>query len=132
MEVQTRGKGTYEITHDVAQIVKRSGIQTGIVTVFLQHTSASLIITENADPSARADLERYFEELVTEDTPYFTHTMEGPDDSTSHIRSVLTRSSEIIPIAHGKMQLGTWQGIFIFEHRQSPHHRKVSINVMGT
>ncbi|MEO8205230.1 MAG: secondary thiamine-phosphate synthase enzyme YjbQ [Chthoniobacterales bacterium] len=131
IEVGTRGKGTYEITEEVAQAVKRSGVTTGTVTVFIQHTSASLIIFENADPSARVDLERYFEELVPENTPYFVHTAEGRDDSTSHIRSVLTRSSEVIPIANGQLQLGTWQGIFVFEHRRSPHHRNILLNVLG-
>lgn len=131
IEVKTKGKGTYEITDAVAGIVSRSGVHSGIATVFIQHTSASLIITENADPSARTDLERYFEELVSEDTPYFVHTSEGPDDMTSHIRSVLTRSSEVIPIANGRMTLGTWQGIFVFEHRHAPHRRRIAIHVTG-
>ncbi|MEO6053124.1 MAG: secondary thiamine-phosphate synthase enzyme YjbQ [Chthoniobacterales bacterium] len=131
IEVGTRGKGTYEITEEVAQAVKRSGVKTGTATVFIQHTSASLIIFENADPSARVDLERYFEELVPEDTSYFVHTAEGKDDSTSHIRSVLTRTSEVIPITDSRLQLGTWQGIFVFEHRRAPHHREVSVTILG-
>lgn len=130
-ELTTRGKGTYEITDQVEQIVRASGIQTGLATVFIQHTSASLIIFENADRSARVDLEEYFERLVPEETDYFTHTAEGADDSTSHIRSILTRSSESIPVANGRMQLGTWQGIFLFEHRRAPHRRKLSVSVVG-
>ena len=130
-DVPTRGKGTCEITGQVAGIVQKSGVQTGIVTVFIQHTSASLIIFENADRSARVDLEAYFERLVPEDSDYFTHTLEGADDSTSHIRMVLTRSSETIPLAHGRMQLGTWQGIFLFEHRRAAHTRSIVVNVTG-
>ena len=101
LEIRTEGKGTYEITDQVAAAVVESGVKTGTATVFVQHTSASLVIFENADRSARVDLEEYFERLVPEDTDYFTHTSEGPDDSTSHIRMVLTRSSEVIPIAGG-------------------------------
>ena len=118
--VSTRGKGTYEITDQVESAVRASGMGAGTVTIFVRHTSCSLIIMENADPTARRDLEKFFERLVPEDTPYFEHTAEGADDSTSHIRSVLTRSSEVIPIADGRMQLGTWQGIFLFEHRRAP------------
>lgn len=129
--VSTRGKGTYEIGERVAEIVRASGIRTGTATVFLQHTSASLIIFENADRSARVDLEAYFERLVPEDADYFAHTSEGPDDSTSHIRMVLTRSSEVIPISEGHLQLGAWQGIFLFEHRRAPHQRRVVVNVIG-
>ena len=130
-EVQTRGKGTYEITDTVERLVRQSGVQTGTVTVFIQHTSASLILFENADHSARVDLEEYFERLVPEDADYFTHTLEGVDDSTSHIRMVLTRSSEVIPIANGRMQLGTWQGIFLFEHRRASHRRSIVVSILG-
>ena len=129
--IATNGKGTYEITDEVAAAVSKSGVETGAVTVFVRHTSCSLIIMENADPTARRDLEKFFERLVPEDTPYFEHTAEGGDDSTSHIRSVITRSSEVIPIADGRMQLGTWQGIFLFEHRRAPHRRQIAISVMG-
>ena len=124
LEIRTRGKGTYEITGKVDAAVVKSGVITGTATVFIQHTSASVVIFENADHSARVDLEKYFERLVPENTDYFTHTSEGPDDSTSHIRMVLTRSSEVIPIADGRLQLGTWQGVFLFEHRRSPHLRR--------
>jgi secondary thiamine-phosphate synthase enzyme len=109
----------------------KSGVTTGTATVFVQHTSASVVIFENADHSARVDLEKYFERLVPERTDYFAHTSEGPDDSTSHIRMVLTRSSEVIPIARGRLQLGTWQGIFLFEHRRSPHLRRMIVSVLG-
>jgi secondary thiamine-phosphate synthase enzyme len=130
-QVPTRGKGTYEITGEVASLLKRSGITTGLATVFLQHTSASLVIYENADPTARADLHRFFEDLVPEDNPDLIHTAEGPDDSTSHLRMVLTRTSESIPVANGRLQLGTWQGLYLFEHRNSPHRRTVSVSLLG-
>lgn len=127
----TRGKGTYEITEEVAAIVQESGVSEGMVTVFVKHTSASLVIMENADPSARRDLEEYFERLVPEDTPYFVHTMEGPDDMPSHIRMALTRTSEVIPVVGGRMALGTWQGIFLFEHRRASHTRGIVVSVVG-
>jgi len=127
----TRGKGTYEITDKVESAIRESGVIAGTVTVFVRHTSCSLIIMENADPTARRDLEKFFERLVPEDTPYFEHTAEGADDSTSHIRSVLTRSTEVIPIAEGRLQLGTWQGIFLFEHRRAPHRREVVLSIIG-
>lgn len=130
-DLRTRGKGTYEITREVAGIVARSGIATGTVTVFVKHTSASLVIMENADPSARRDLEVFFDKLVPEDTPWFVHTMEGPDDMPSHIRMALTRTSEVIPVMNGRMTLGTWQGIFLFEHRRAPHHRELVVSVVG-
>ncbi|MGH8093010.1 MAG: secondary thiamine-phosphate synthase enzyme YjbQ [Chthoniobacterales bacterium] len=129
--VSTSGKGTYEITSEVASAVAASAVRSGTVTVFVRHTSCSLIMMENADPTARRDLEEFFERLVPENTPYFEHTAEGGDDSTSHIRSVLTRASEVIPIADGQMQLGAWQGIFLFEHRRAPHRRQVALSVVG-
>jgi secondary thiamine-phosphate synthase enzyme len=129
--IRTRGKGTTEITSDVARIVRASGVRTGAVTVFIRHTSASLIIYENADPSARTDLHEFFERLVPEDSDYFVHTAEGPDDMPSHLRMVLTRTSETIPIAAGRMTLGTWQGIFLFEHRSAAHQREISVSVIG-
>jgi secondary thiamine-phosphate synthase enzyme len=130
--IETRGKGTYEITAAVERIVRESGVRTGTVTVFVQHTSASLVIYENADPSARADLHAFFERLVPEGADYFIHTDEGPDDMPSHLRMVLTRTSEVVPLAGGRMQLGTWQGIFLFEHRRHPHRRNVVVTVLGT
>jgi secondary thiamine-phosphate synthase enzyme len=130
--VSTRGKGTIEITSEVARVVRDSGIVTGTATVFIQHTSASLIVYENADPSARTDLHEFFERLVPEDADYFVHTAEGADDMPSHLRMVLTRTSETIPIASGRMALGTWQGIFVFEHRRAPHTRTLVVSVVGT
>ncbi len=129
-EVRTKGKGTYEITDQVQQIVQCSDIATGTVTVFVQHTSCSLVIMENAAPAARRDLEKFFERLVPEDADY-EHDDEGPDDSTSHIRMALTRTSEVIPVADSRIQLGTWQGIFLFEHRRAPHTRKIVVTVIG-
>ncbi len=129
--LRTRGKGTYEITEEVARIVRESGIKTGTATVFIQHTSASLIIYENADPSARTDLHEFFNRLVPEDADYFIHTAEGSDDMPSHLRMVLTRTSEVVPIAGGRMTLGAWQGIFVFEHRSAPHSRQLAVSVVG-
>ncbi|MGB6221994.1 secondary thiamine-phosphate synthase enzyme YjbQ [Haloferula sp.] len=129
--IRTRGKGTYEITSEVASMVAGSGIRDGTVTVFVRHTSASLVIMENADPSARQDLEAFFDHLVPEDTPYFVHIYEGPDDMPSHIRMALTRSSEVVPVINGRMALGTWQGIFLFEHRRAAHERQIAIAVVG-
>ena len=129
--IGTRGKGTYEITEEVARVVRASGVQTGTATVFIRHTSASLIIYENADHSARTDLHEFFERLVPEDADYFVHTAEGPDDMPSHLRMVLTRTSEVVPVAEGRMVLGTWQGIFLFEHRRAAHRREVVVAVVG-
>jgi secondary thiamine-phosphate synthase enzyme len=127
----TRGKGTYDITDACERVVAASGIRTGSATVFVQHTSCSLVIYENADPSARTDLHSFFDHLVPEDTPYFVHTQEGPDDMPSHLRMVLTRTSEVIPVVRGRLALGTWQGIYLFEHRRAPHHRSVVVSVVG-
>jgi len=129
--VQTNGKGTYEITDEIQRKIDRCGLRSGTVTVFVQHTSCSIVIMENADPTARADLEEFFNRLVPEDADYFTHGSEGSDDMPSHIRMVLTRTSETVPIADGKMQLGTWQGIFLFEHRRAPHRRKILVTIIG-
>jgi secondary thiamine-phosphate synthase enzyme len=129
--IRTHGKGTIEITSEVADIVRRSGVATGTATVFVRHTSASLVIMENADPSARRDLEVFFEKLVPEDMPWFEHTLEGPDDMPSHIRMALTRTAESIPVIEGHLCLGTWQGIFLFEHRRAPHRRDIAVSVVG-
>lgn len=131
LSVRTKGKGTYEITDQVRELLARSKIATGTVTIFVQHTSCSLIIMENADPTARLDLEEFFDRLVPENASYFEHDSEGPDDMPSHIRMVLTRSSEVIPVADSRMQLGTWQGIFLFEHRRAAHTRNIVVTVMG-
>jgi len=131
LQIHTRGKGTYEITGQIAAAVRASGLSNGTVTAFVRHTSASLVIMENADPSARRDLETWFEKAVPENTPWFTHTLEGPDDMPSHIRMALTRTSETIPLIHGRMALGTWQGIFLFEHRSISHQRDITITLIG-
>jgi secondary thiamine-phosphate synthase enzyme len=114
----------------VTKIVRESGIANGTVTVFVRHTSCSLVIMENAAPDARRDLEKFFERLVPENADY-EHDDEGPDDSTSHIRMALTRTSEVVPIVGRELQLGTWQGIFLFEHRRAPHRRKIVVTVIG-
>jgi secondary thiamine-phosphate synthase enzyme len=131
LELRTRGKGLSEITDDVQSKIEKSGVQNGTVTVFIQHTSCSIVIMENADPTARRDLEEFFDRLVPEDADYFTHDSEGSDDMPSHIRMVLTHTSETMPIVDGKMQLGTWQGIFLFEHRRAPHRREIFITIIG-
>jgi secondary thiamine-phosphate synthase enzyme len=130
-DVPTRGKGTYEITAQVESLLRASGIRTGLATVFVRHTSASLVIYENADPTARADLHRFFEDLVPQDHPSLVHTAEGPDDSTSHLKMALTRTSESVPIADARLTLGTWQGIYLFEHRDAPHRRTVTVSLLG-
>jgi secondary thiamine-phosphate synthase enzyme len=131
LEVRTKGKGTYEITDHVQGRIDRSGVRNGTVTVFVQHTSCSLTMMENAAPAARRDLEEFFDRLVPENADHFEHDDEGADDMPSHIRTVLTRTSETIPIVEGKMQLGTWQGIFLFEHRRDPHRRRIFVTIMG-
>ncbi|MEM1057703.1 MAG: secondary thiamine-phosphate synthase enzyme YjbQ [Verrucomicrobiota bacterium] len=130
-QVATRGKGTYAVTDEVARLVRESGVRDGVATVSVAHTSASLVIYENADPTAREDLHRYFEQLVPESARYI-HDAEGPDDSTSHLRMALTRTSESVPVAEGRLCLGTWQGLYLFEHRRAPHRRTLYVNVMGT
>jgi secondary thiamine-phosphate synthase enzyme len=130
LEIRTKGKGTYEITDEVQAELDKCGVRNGTATVFVQHTSCSLTMMENAAPAARRDVERFFEKLVPENADY-EHDDEGSDDMPSHIRMVLTRTSETVPIVDGKMQLGTWQGIFLFEHRRAGHRRKISITILG-
>lgn len=130
LELRTEGKGTYEITDQVEKALVAARVRDGIVTLFVQHTSCSLIIMENAAPAARRDLEGFFDQLVPENQD-FEHDDEGPDDMPSHIRMALTRTSETVPIVDGKMQLGTWQGIFLFEHRRDPHRRSVAVTILG-
>lgn len=129
--MQSPGKGTYEITGDVAEGVRESGLTEGLASVFVRHTSCSLVLMENADPTARRDLERFMDDLVPDDYPHFIHTYEGPDDMPSHIKMALTRSSETIPFANGRLLLGTWQGIFLWEHRVAPHSRKITLTCVG-
>src|SRR6266404_2288227 len=130
-EVRTKGKGLYEITDDIQSKIDKCSVRNGTVAVFVQHTSCSVLIMENADPTARRDLEEFFDRLVPENADYVTHSSEGSDDMPSHIRTALTRTSETIPIVDGKMQFGTWQGIFLFEHRRAPHRRKVALTIIG-
>ena len=129
--MQSSGKGTYEITGDVAEGVRESGLADGLASVFVRHTSCSLVLMENADPTARRDLERFMDDLVPDDYPHFIHTYEGPDDMPSHVKMALTRSSETIPFANGRLLLGTWQGIFLWEHRVAPHSRKITLTCVG-
>ena len=129
--VGTRARGTYELTEEVARAVQSSGIARGLCTVFVHHTSASLILCENADPSVRTDLERYFARLVPDGDPVFRHTAEGPDDMPAHVRSILTASSLSIPVDASRLDLGTWQGIYLWEHRTEPHRRKITISIVG-
>jgi secondary thiamine-phosphate synthase enzyme len=131
LTIRTRGKGTCEITAEVARALRASGLKQGVATVFCQHTSCSLVLMENADRSARRDLEAWLDRLVPEDDPHFTHTLEGPDDMPSHIRMALTRSSESIPFADGELLLGTWQGIFLWEHLRAPHTRNLVVTFVG-
>ena len=129
--VGTKGRGTYEVTDQVARAVRSAGVERGLCTVFVHHTSASLIICENADPGVRSDLEWYFARLVPDGDPAFRHTAEGPDDMPAHVRSILTASSLSIPIADSEVDLGTWQGVFLWEHRTDPHRRKITVSVVG-
>ena len=129
--MQSSGKGTYEITREVEEGVRESGLTDGLASVFVRHTSCSLVLMENADPTARRDLERFMDDLVPDDYPHFIHTYEGPDDMPSHIKMALTRSSETIPFADGKLLLGTWQGVFLWEHRLARHRRKINLSYMG-
>lgn len=131
LTVATRSRGTYDITREVAKIVDDSGVRDGLATVFIHHTSASLIVCENADPSVRRDLETFVKKLVPDGDPMFTHDAEGDDDMPAHIRTVLTQTSIGLPVSGGKLALGTWQGLYLWEHRTSPHHRTVSVTVIG-
>jgi secondary thiamine-phosphate synthase enzyme len=129
LTLHTDGAGLYEFTHQVAEVVRAADVAEGLCTVFVRHTSASLTIQENADPSARHDLEGWLQRLVPENDPHFTHTDEGPDDMPSHIKAALTDVSLSIPIANGKLVLGTWQGIFLWEHRAAAKRREVVVHV---
>ena len=131
IEIGTRGQGLHPITDRIERVVAASGIEEGVCTVMVQHTSASLTIQENADPSARHDLEAWLGRLVPEHDPHFTHTAEGPDDMPSHIRAALTSTTLSIPIVGGALALGTWQGIYLWEHRRAPHRRRCVVHVGG-
>ena len=129
--LDTQGRGTSEITDRVQRVVGRSGIAEGLCNVFIHHTSASLIVSENADPSVRADLDRFLSRLVPDGDPLFRHTLEGPDDMPAHVRSVLTQTSISLPVADGRCDLGTWQGLFLWEHRDAGHRRRITVTVLG-
>ena len=131
VSVSTRGRGFYDITAEVQRAVADSGARAGLCTVFLHHTSASLILCENADPDVRRDLESFFARLVKDGDPLFVHDAEGPDDMPAHVRTVLTQSSLSIPVKDGRADLGTWQGVYVWEHRTSPHRRRVTVSVVG-
>ena len=128
---ETRGRGTYELTRQVQQAVERSNIVRGLCHLFIHHTSASLIVCENAEPEVRRDLERFFARLAPDGDPEFLHTDEGPDDMPAHVRSILTQTSLSIPVSEGRCDLGTWQGVYLWEHRTSPHRRRVTVAVLS-
>jgi len=127
----TRGRGTYEITDRVQAAVAASGVARGLCNVFVHHTSASLIVCENADPEVRRDLERFLARLATDGDPLFRHDDEGPDDMPAHVRSILTATTLTLPIADHRCDLGTWQGLFLYEHRAAPHRRRLTVTVVG-
>lgn len=131
VEVGTRGRGTYDVTAEIGRVVAESGVATGLCHVFIAHTSASLMLCENADPDVRRDLETFMADLAPDGDPRFVHTAEGPDDMSAHVRTVLTQSDLTIPIADGRLALGTWQGIYLWEHRTHPHRRRVLVTVQG-
>lgn len=126
---RTRGRGTYDITGQVRAVVRNAGVRIGLCHLFLQHTSASLIICENADPSVRSDLERFMLRLVPDGDPIYDHTQEGPDDMPAHVRAVLTKMEMTLPVSNGQCALGTWQGVYLYEHRHHPHDRRVIVTV---
>ena len=129
--VATRGPGLTDLGREVQQIVGRSGVATGLAVVYVRHTSCSLLIQENADPSAARDLMAWLARIAPENDPHYTHTAEGPDDMPSHLRAAVTKTSETIPVTQGRLALGTWQGIFLVEHRRAPHARSVVVHVTG-
>jgi len=131
ISLQTKGQHTYEFTQDIVRALHTSGLREGSVTVFCQHTSCSLVIMENADPSARTDLHYFMHKLVPTDDPHYTHTLEGPDDMTSHIKMALTRTAEVLPFQDKRLCLGTWQGVFLWEHRTAPHTRRIVLSFQG-
>ena len=131
LSIDTRGRGTVEITRQLDQVVERSGVVEGLCHIFIHHTSASLIVCENADPTVRRDLEHYAARLAPDGDPSYVHDSEGPGDMAAHLRSILTLTSLTIPVASGRCDLGTWQGVFLWEHRTSPHRRRITVTVVG-
>ncbi len=132
LEIETKERGFREITAAVRSVTARSGIQTGLCHVFCRHTSCSLAIQENADPSARHDMERWLERLAPENDSRYTHTDEGPDDMPAHLRALVTNTSETLPVTGGRLALGTWQGLYLCEHRRAPHRRRIVVTITGT
>jgi secondary thiamine-phosphate synthase enzyme len=131
IRIPTRGRGLYEFTREVAAWVSQNNFQSGLVTLHLRHTSASLLIQENADPDVRRDLEKFFARLVPDGDPLFTHTIEGDDDMPAHVRTALTAVNLSIPVSQGRLALGTWQGLYLWEHRHSPHSRSIALHFVG-
>ena len=131
IQQSTRGRGTYDITPQVRDVVRNAGVQTGLCHLFLQHTSASLILCENADPTVRSDLERFLARLVPDGDPIYDHSLEGPDDMPAHVRTILTKVEMTLPVSQGRCALGTWQGIYLYEHRHHAHTRRVIVTVRG-
>jgi len=131
LEVATRGRGLVDITAQVQMLVGRSGVRAGLCHLFIHHTSASLLITENADPEVHRDLERFMARLVPDGDPLFKHDAEGPDDMPAHVRAILTQTSLAVPVQAGRCDLGTWQGIYVWEHRHAAHRRRLTITVLG-
>jgi secondary thiamine-phosphate synthase enzyme len=131
IDVSTSGRGTYDISRQIQDFVGSAGITTGLCHVFIKHTSASLMLCENADPAVMRDLETFMERQVPDGDPMFTHTAEGPDDMPAHVRSVLTQSDINLPVSDGRCALGTWQGIYLWEHRYAPHRRTVTLTLTG-
>lgn len=131
LEVRTEGRGFKEITSLISDAVRASEVEVGVAHAFVLHTSASLIVNENADPDVRTDLERFLSDLAPDGDPRFIHTAEGPDDMSAHVRSVLTATSLTLPVREGRLALGTWQGVFLWEHRHRPHIRRVEVTVVG-
>jgi len=131
LHIETRGRGTYELTREVADAVRDSGVRVGLCHLFLRHTSASLMLCENADPAVRRDLETFMSRLVPDGDPMFEHTAEGPDDMPAHVRSVLTHADLNVPIRDGRCDLGTWQGLYLWEHRHAPQRRKITVTISG-
>ena len=130
--IASPGRGTVDITAEVQRVVAESGVHSGLCNVFIHHTSASLIVCENADPTVRSDLETFAARLVPDGDPMFEHRDEGPDDMPAHVRSVLTQTSLSLPVSGGRCDLGTWQGVYLWEHRRRGHQRKITISVLGT
>lgn len=131
LALTTDGRGTYDVSSDVQSFVAESGIRTGLCHVFIKHTSASLMLCENADPAVMRDLESFFSRQVPDGDPAFTHTAEGPDDMSAHVRSILTASDLNLPVSDGRCALGTWQGVYLYEHRYAPHKREIVLTVNG-